>query len=510
MCDKRCASTFHAFVCSLAIAGAADVDSNATGWSKAPLGHADLVRARAPRPHPRSRVAGDTAAEAFTSMNAVLSGGGARVRHCDAFNHTDLNALARRLYEVRSPELDDLYAAANDKRALHFRSLDYKERLWAAEAQMATTLVGGAEASEHYNATRDGKCAEVVMWYTHHLSQSQRDLLHRFDDFVLPLMPRTVAPVGVGGHEYALQIKCTDCHVAVQQRGKPPIRPVPQRNGTGPQYPTTCNASGKQTPVWYNRTKRCDWDYEPFCQPCEGVGGLIWGPGETEWRAMECEPLQKPHEIPTDNLTNPLWPKYFTVQEYADLTFPGRDPCKINFHNSTYTLHFDTRPDGPIYHTVGHTGHAGPLPIPAKSWALPDGNFYNSITFGNLNAFCICISPIDPIQHNALTGPLRYDFLDTAKLIGRERIFPEYHYGPLVADHWVKGPHHFWIDVATNRMVREWQPFNGHQIYYDWNLTRPDANIMDVPEMCYKGLRHVNISCEAPPPTRSNPAVLVV
>ena len=48
-----------------------------------------------------------------------------------------------------------------------------------------------------------------------------------------------------------------------------------------------------------------------------------------------------------------------------------------------------------------------------------------------------------------------------AKLVGRERITPEYIGAALVTDHWVKGPHHFWIDVATNLMVREWQPFNG-------------------------------------------------
>jgi hypothetical protein len=35
----------------------------------------------------------------------------------------------------------------------------------------------------------------------------------------------------------------------------------------------------------------------------------------------------------------------------------------------------------------------------------------------------------------------------------------------MVADHWVKGPHHFWIEVETNRMVREWQPFNGLQTF---------------------------------------------
>jgi hypothetical protein len=224
---------------------------------------------------------------------------------------------------------------------------------------------------------------------------------------------------------------------------------------------------------------------------------------------MPCEPLLAPEEIPKENLTSPIWPKAFTVQEYADLTFPGRDPCKINFKNSTYTLYYDQRPEGPLYHTVGHSGPSGPSPFPGKSWAVGNGNFYNSVDVFGKTAFCICLSPTDPVTGNAITGPLRYDFLDTAKLIGRERIVPEYLKRPMVADHWVKGPHHFWIEVATNLMVREWQPFNGHQIYYDWNLTRPDPELIEVPERCYKGLLHMNISCVAPPPSSSFSKVYV-
>lgn len=236
---------------------------------------------------------------------------------------------------------------------------------------------------------------------------------------------------------------------------------------------------------------------------------MIWGPGENEWRPMPCEPLLSPENVPRANLTSPLWPKGFTVEEYADLSFPGRDPCSVNFRNSTYTLHFDTRPEGPLYHTVGHTGPSGPSPFPGKSWALSNGNFYNTVDVKEKGIICICISPTDPVTKNAITGPLSYDFNRNAKLVGRERIVPEYLGKSIVADHWVKGPHHFWIDVATNLMVREWQPFNGHQIYYNWNLTRPDPSIIDVPEYCYKGLRHLNVSCVAPPPAAS-PMVTIV
>lgn len=143
---------------------------------------------------------------------------------------------------------------------------------------------------------------------------------------------------------------------------------------------------------------------------------------------------------------------------------------------------------------------------------MANGNFYNSVDLHGKGTFCICLSPDDPVTGNAITGPLSYDFLDNAKLVGRELIVPEYLKKPLVADHWVKGPHHFWFEVSTNLMVREWQPFNGHQIYYDWNLTRPDPEIINVPEICYKGIQHFNISCVAPPPVTNSiasPALFV-
>jgi len=228
---------------------------------------------------------------------------------------------------------------------------------------------------------------------------------------------------------------------------------------------------------------------------------MVWGNDEDEWSPMPCEVVAQPADIPPSNLTSPLWPKSFTVQEHALLTFPGRDPCDVSFRNSTYSLLFQTTEAGPIYHTIGHTGPSGPSPFPGKSWALPNGNFYTTVDVGGHSTFCTCLGPVDPVVDNAITGPLRYDFNDGAKLVGRERIVPEYVDRPMVADHWVKGPHHFWVEVATNLMVREWQPFNGLQTYLDWNVSVPDPAKLAVESICYQGLLHLNVSCKAPPPS---------
>jgi hypothetical protein len=346
------------------------------------------------------------------------------------------------LHSLRKPELDDGYRTKRDRRSLHFATLGYKEVLWKAEAKAAATAASYAPGSPNYNATRDGKCAEAVMWYTHHLAEEDRARLAQVEAFVLPLLPLELAPAHSRSHEYDQQIGCTSCHVAVHIPGTPPITPIPEKNSTAPQYPVTCPTDAKTglPKVWYNRTKRCDWDYEPFCRPCEGVGGMTWGPNEGDWNPMPCEVVMEPGDIPPDNLTSPLWPHNFTVEEKASLTFPGRDPCNVKFRNSTYTLYFETTAEGPIYHTVGHTGPSGPSPFPGKSWALPNGNFYTTVDAGGHSTFCTCLGPVDPVVDNAITGPLSWDFNRGAKLVGRERVQPEYFDRAIVADHWVKGP----------------------------------------------------------------------
>ena len=57
--------------------------------------------------------------------------------------------------------------------------------------------------------------------------------------------------------------------------------------------------------------------------------------------------------------------------------------------------------------------------------------------------------------------------------------------------------HHFWVEVATNLMVREWQPFNGMQTYLNWTIGDPGPSI-EVEEICLRGPLHVNVSCLQP------------
>jgi len=462
------------------------------------LSESDVMRAKTPRPAAGSHVHGSTPEAAFEKMNKVLRAGGAKTRRCEEWSHKALNEVARALYEKRTPELDEIYAGRKDKRAMHFGSLAYKTDLWGREEKTAAAHGFAMPGTRFSNATRDGKCAEAVMWWSHHLTDTTRETLSAQPEFVLPEMPKDAPAEDVRSHEVVLQISCIDCHTPVKIPGAPPAPPPAPRNYTGPQFREQCDASDG---IFYDRTKRCDWDFEPFCKPCEGRGGLLWGNGEGQINYMPCEPVATPDQVPVANRTSPLWPKDFTVDEYAMLTLPNgicdRDcPCtKIAFKNSTYTLRFTTTPEGPIYHTTGHTGPSGPVPIPGSSWALPNGNFYTTVDIFGHPADCVCLGPVCPIGgcgNDTIVGPLRYNFNDHALFIGREKIQPEFLNVEIVADHWVSGPHHFWMNVATGEMVREWQPFNGLNIYYNWQYAVPDVSL---PKICTSGLLHQNISC---------------
>jgi len=89
--------------------------------------------------------------------------------------------LLRKLDLERDPALDEIYKGKKDKRALHFDSFDYKEALWQEEQDR--DLIG----SQGYNHTRDGKCAELVMIWTHHITAKRQSELKQ-SGLILPLM----------------------------------------------------------------------------------------------------------------------------------------------------------------------------------------------------------------------------------------------------------------------------------------------------------------------------------
>jgi hypothetical protein len=189
--------------------------------------------------------------------------------------------------------------------------------------------------------------------------------------------------------------------------------------------------------------------------------------------------------------------------------FPGADPCASHkFENVTYTFYYDgTAETGPRSKVDGKTG-AGKL---LRVWQEQSGNMYIENYASSILPFaCICVAPREATETAAsgpVIGALEYDFAKDAVLIGRERIgveYPTMH--EVVADHWNKGPHHFWVEVATNLMVRGWQPYNGLNVWYDWDMTMPSEETFALQDGCKTTNPIVNPNvggCLAPHPSKS-------
>jgi hypothetical protein len=492
------------------------------------LTQSDMARAKQPKPLSWSHVIGSTTHEIFDAMNDFLVKQPYHTQPCEQFTYDELNDLARTLWSFRSPELADIYSQANDNRQFHFdasRGLEHKEKLWMKENELASSNPSKYGAgSEHYEMVHEGKCAEIVMWWVHHLAEPARNILAGM--VKVPLLPAGGLKEHVvdvedphsqsAKQEQIYQVTCASCHstggekphgaaTGVGQRvSKVPVNGVPA--GTCPIDSKTGNPS-----VWYtpmsdvgNRLKRCDWDFDPPCGLCEGIGGYSWGDQEDEISYIDCKPVALAKDIPKDNITTPTWPVAFQVEEVTTLInqiseggqFPGADPCAThNFHNDTETFYYDDSRanfNGPIMYTK--TTKTG-------IWTLPTADMFIKI----MNVFCICVTPVENGNRSATpTGPLVHDFAKDAVLIGREIIGLEGLGMSVEADHWNKGPHHFWVSVATNRFVRGWQPWNGLNVYNPatWKIGPVDKDVFAVPKSCYGGLLHLhkNISCIHPYP----------
>jgi hypothetical protein len=56
---------------------------------------------------------------------------------------------------------------------------------------------------------------------------------------------------------------------------------------------------------------------------------------------------------------------------------------------------------------------------------------------------------------------IHFSFPKNQDIFEEKKIYIEYIWKDRIADHWVSGPHHVWVDVETRHLMRMWQPFNG-------------------------------------------------
>ena len=111
---------------------------------------------------------------------------------------------------------------------------------------------------------------------------------------------------------------------------------------------------------------------------------------------------------------------------------------------------------------------------------------------------CICTEPGKSFGIDIY--PLNADFMNTnaSRFIGRENLYVEYVEKMMLVDHWTQSPHHIWKDVASNQIVRMWQPWNGLEIWHPdgWDFSDNSAEFEVPPSKCIPGTLKWTIKCD--------------
>ena len=278
-------------------------------------------------------------------------------------------------------------------------------------------------------------------------------------------------------------------------------------------------------PHGWPRLRRCD-QYDPKCPDatwqkpavCEGVGGIARddGNGVQHFNATRCTPVATPDELAASGVATPQpprWPASFVNDGFFEQQiFVKHDPfCLAQIPAMVSNgSHCYKRQQGTFNYdsTQGSLRidylQADTVDLPHTNeteyfYHTPDGTVHPHITrYGILpyTPACPCIK--------LGIGPVSPDWAHDAVYVGREKLAVEFLWADYVVDHFVKGPHHVWADVATGNIVRMYQPFNGLEVFhpekYSNTTTQLDPATFKLPTVCALEQKLGCINGEGPTP----------
>jgi len=279
------------------------------------------------------------------------------------------------------------------------------------------------------------------------------------------------------------------------------------------------SAQSDGNPHGWDRKRRCDWDYEPACRGCEGIGGIARSNAKDDIDLTTCKVVSEKSQVDEDMLVRPKWGTQFTLRKgyhetligkkldpFCFQSFPGPDstgPLCYRFEEgSMYYDAVDTKSIKLELETVQIFKH---LPAISSSLIHQGTNMWiaNTLWFGIEQ--CLCFTAVPDVEAGVRIRPhihpLQYNWLDKAEFVAVENIGLEFLKGNQNAtlNHWVLGPHHVWADRVTGDVIRMWQPFNGLEVL-DQSTRVDKVNPKDLadipPSMCKKGGALFRINCD--------------
>jgi len=280
-------------------------------------------------------------------------------------------------------------------------------------------------------------------------------------------------------------------------------------------------------PHGWDRQRRCDnVDYDPPCGLCEGVGGDVWGDKNEDIKITACEPVALAADLSAEIQADyPKLKQMFTQNGHHEVMITDKTNafCKGGFPGPDSTKdHCYQRQEGAfIYDWANYRlkMHLNVKGIPTNTTTditHVKGNMWIVNDLGLGVNQCICTAPGEAFGIDIY--PLNYDFMNPdradVRFIGRENLFIEFIEKTMEVDHWVQGPHHIWVDTATRRIVRMWQPWNGLEIWdpEEWNFDDNTSEFEAPPKLCIPSWHRWTIKCNDegyPKDGDSNPEVLL-
>lgn len=176
-----------------------------------PLSDFEIKRAHQKIPGDDFR--GDHASHSWAVLNTHLESKYKVSRECSKWTVEELQTVQGLILTQKHESFDALYKKTTDKRRLLHRSLVELQDEWK---EMNDLSLANPRLSE---MNRDGHCAETIMWFIHHLSDSVRkSFIHT--GFQVPLLSETqhTCPSDATPEEqrlcekYEEKVTCATCH----------------------------------------------------------------------------------------------------------------------------------------------------------------------------------------------------------------------------------------------------------------------------------------------------------
>jgi hypothetical protein len=424
----------------------------------------------------------------------------------------------RKVNDVRNPEFQDIYKATNDRRMLTRNNSEDYQAHW----DELNAIV--SNHPEMLPQLRDTHCREAIMWWTHHISESQRSKFRQVNTTV-PLMPVAEKPGTAarpcGGNTSASDVNHLCVHLE-QPNSCDWCHSTQAKHDSGGAAYTVPNAlkffNGPDdgNPHNWDRQRRCDQDQMPRCQICEGIGGHCYGDKNEDCDIVQCQKVATPMEVGCKGCDNssvpctqemcngtdvhwPLYPKQFSIHEVNGR--PGYSDTLIGWKTDPFCFSFFPQNDshGPLCYrsqdsvakyydieqeatrsdyNVKLTGPFSIFPnitaqIMQVGWEMWINNHLWVVDQ------CVCANPSGEHCTAHLHGGECYSYVwhwdtfATAQYLGRENIGVEWIQNAGVGksakmwelDHFIMWSHHAWTDPKSGKIVRMWKSFNGLQNY---------------------------------------------